>query len=386
MAATLTLAPPQYGYCFDNIFTTITTGQFSGRSNLAAIVDVYDRTSGSDVLLLRLRQPYNPTATTIDIASLFDLSPELPPTTQIGANPSGFQEISKNHKKYRIGYADSYDLPYSVETLLYSAERFAFYGKNPFLALAAPLAAVNFALFNPHLNADNYTTAQKTLTAEQPEFITFFAKTTGVFDAVVTITVNTGATVVVNLGSFSVAANKAYIMPQGWTQLALNAATLPANTQAVSWKWELKDGLGAVYMQTQYRLDARCYTPSVFLAFDNGLGGISTLHTLAVSEKIQVERETVQKTRWTDFTTTNGEFDNINNRQNTVFEVETNILPRTELQILAKILSGKAWLIDTVNNRFIRILIESKDINLNSKATEQRIRLAYRYAFEETIG
>jgi hypothetical protein len=137
-----------------------------------------------------------------------------------------------------------------------------------------------------------------------------------------------------------------------------------------------------VFFSATYHVEQRCNDTELFLLCENNLGGLETVRVAALYiQETQAERQTVERVRWTDWTPALGDFDDFESRTTTVYKCQTPFSSMAELKRLKQLLVGKIWLADVKNKRWIRVIADSKNLEMpRNRATFGAMQFNFKVA------
>lgn len=144
----------------------------------------------------------------------------------------------------------------------------------------------------------------------------------------------------------------------------LKTYTLDASKYILEYTWRVKNSTIAI-AEAHYIVDRKCYPHEYYFLCENGLGGLETIRLMGLNfEEYQVEREEVERTRWTDSSATEGDIDENNPKGQLLIKCQSALMPISELKRIRQLLLGKIWLCDKINNRWLKVICDTKNIQM----------------------
>src|SRR5690606_30015171 len=80
--------------------------------------------------------------------------------------------------------------------------------------------------------------------------------------------------------------------------------------------------------------------------------------------KYNAERDTARRHRWTDYSVSGGELFAFSEEGNHTIEASTGWHELYYIEHLRQLLLGDLWIVDTENDRFLRVVCESKSVDI----------------------
>lgn len=363
-----------------DVAETVTDGADPAtEENLSAYMQVFDQADdpNADVRLFALHAPYDVSNSlaTFNLKDLISLQPARPDTDSINpasTSPWPIGIALGAFMRYYFRYADKYGVPGVSEALLKSNTYYMLHGSRPGNSLNTAISPSSVYLQHAYTRADGGT-FMKPVAPDQPDWAYIWVDTeiTGVHMQV-DITWSDGSTTTEDVPSiyFDLEAKKLYWLASGPLQNAGSLSPISPDLELVAYNWRLfgDPGGGEVLLaQVSYQVNCPCHPWNLYLLMDNGFGGCETVLLRGkTKEKYEVTtRETAQRLRWTDYSVALGEMFNFNAEGQPTFEVNTGYHERWYIEHLRQLLLGQLWIIDVDNNRFLRVLCESKSVDIS---------------------
>lgn len=362
-----------------NVAATASDGSaYTLAENLRAYLEVWTDTGefNTEERLMAFHSPYDiPTAATqIDISAAFaHLSPHLPDEATINpSSPSSlaYGEATSHFQAYFLRYADKYGAPAIAEALLRSDDSYL-----AVLGARASDAEINTltGLRHSYRRRDEGPgiAFRKPVGVWQPDWV-YFLFSTGA-DVYVNINIlwsdgtetsyNPFGTTTVNIP----AGNLIYWFPSGYRQMKLNTQTPSGGTDPdayiVGYDWKIKTDGGSTLVTVGYDvlLDSSW---EQYLLFSNGVGGMETVWLRGkTSEGFAVEGEEFQRPRRPDHTVLRGDFGAFAQAGRAQWALSTGWYSEPfYIEHLRQVLLSEAWLVDRVNRRFLKAIVEPQTI------------------------
>jgi hypothetical protein len=211
---------------------------------------------------------------------------------------------------------------------------------------------------------------------EQPQFVyvLFSGVTFSSIIETVDVKLNNGNTVsfVVPSDVSNIALeNKMAWFATGYKHLGLDQLlktyTLDTSVYITEYTWKLQETsfVSPTIASAHYMVDRKCYAHEYYFLCENGLGGLETLRLAGLNfEEYESSREQVERTRWTDFSATEGDIDETNIRGQLLIKCQSALMPVSELKRMRQLLLGKIWVCDKANARWLRVLCDTKNIQM----------------------
>lgn len=406
MASTLITAPSEHSFTRNPIWVTIESDLFTGSAgayvpsedNLSCRLEVWRDTDSGEEMLLRTKAPYS----TIDKRATFDISGALrrdtaylPSDVSIGISGASpyYDEAVGLTDVYRIRHADQYGSPVEPETLTVEGDYLAIQGGLPADAIQdINWAASAIALHSYFYLRNSAFIFRKPVSKMQPDWIYFVGLVTDDFRVVVTIAYDDGTTDEYNSTLMDITADTGYWVQSGYNQLKVDTNADPDKT-VIGYNVSIIRVTGMQNVFTAfYVIDDVSPSWEHCILMENGMGGYESVRMKGITRHgHDVEREEVQLTRWSDFSTSTGEFKKLRTAGSPLFNMHTGHYPVYYLEHLRQLLHGDVWAIDTelvlLNDyRFkkMRVLSTSLGDFRSSVPGANGITLSLRHAWNDT--
>ena len=360
-----------------NIAVTANDGTAaSPEDNLRAYVEVWTYTGdfNTDRRLLTLHSPYDISrqATDVDLSAAFaHLGPHLPDTATI--NPSSppaslpWALASDCFLQYLLRVADKYGSPAVAEAL---------YPWGPYTALHGSRSLEAFTtgavrLLHNYRRRDG-ADFRKPVGEDQPDWVYYLPG--GGQDVFVRVTVywsdGTSSTYEPwGTTTVALADAKVYWFVSGFRQLLLHSLAPSGGTDPdayiVAYDWLLRTASSTL---ATVSYEVLCDTPwAHYLLFDNGKGGMETVWLRGkASEGYDVAgAETYRKPYAPDRSLAAGDFDAFGAEARPQWSFSTGWYddPFYCEHLRQVLLSGSAWIVDTLRNRLLKVIVDAKSID-----------------------
>ena len=343
--------------------------------NLRAVLEVWNESTEPhlDTLLLKSHAPYDyATAEALfDISPAFvALEPFLPPASSIpdldGAFTWAKGTATGGWLTYFLRYADKYGIPAVAEALVKSGSFVVFPGSES----PAAITDYNTAQVRHAYVREDGTTFFKPVGMDQPDWLYWWsgAASGATFTQSVQLTWDDGTVAETTGSNFIISPNTLYYFPVGPRAFQLELATPPsAGAQIVSYRFSIVDTSSDTYwLNVYFEIKNACHEWGQVLLFDNGLGGTETVWLDGKSSQSYevAGKDIYRMVRTPDFNLEDGEFSAMSATGQTVWQASTGWFddPAYLLHLRQLPLSSAAWLVDSVNGRFLRVLIEGKTL------------------------
>lgn len=369
-----------------NVVVTVTdVTAVTTPTNLRAVLQVWNHADDISLedALLTLHSPYNlDTSTTqFEIQDAFArLQPDLPDESTIeyaslpGALPYGI--AYRMAQRYYLRYADKGGSPAVAESLVrHPADTSDYY-----LAIMGSTAANSNQAENTFLRRNTLLpggTLVFPITCEQPDWVYVLVGESGSTGARVEIEVrwSDGTTSVHNpFGTGTVAIDATTPIawyPSGYKQMLLDTVTPSGSTDLdatiVGYVWKLKSEANANLAVVNYSVQ-QVADYNHHLLFDNGVGGLESVAMRGKATfKYEASGELYEKNA-PDTDLESGETDfgtlgTYNQKGRPVWTLSTGWYSDPQyLQHLQQLLLGAVWLIDTAKNRFLRAIVDTREV------------------------
>lgn len=364
----------------DRVEHTVSDGENpASEENLAAYLQVFeqddtDPTGNNDTRIVSLHAPYNVqnAQAIFDLKDLFPLDPALPDTDSIGpGNPSTWHNGVGYGAwaKYYLRYADKYGIPATSEALLKSSSYYMLHGGRPGDYISNIPSAVA-RLLHGYTRADGGD-FRKPVHCMQPDWVYLFplVDLEGCrVDLEITWSETTVTVEEVTSSTWILAAHQVHWLASGPLQHNIGDWVPPAaGAKPVAYTWRLYADAGEgeeLIVSVDYDI---VYHPwQYFLLMDNGVGGCeSVLFSGKTTWKYTAERDAARRPRWTDYSVQRGEMFDFNQEGQQVIELNTGWYPLYYIEHVRQLLLGALWIIDAEKERFLRVVCDSKEIEVN---------------------
>lgn len=378
-----------------NVFMDVVAGSASfAQPNLTALVKVIELSDGQENTIVSLQAPYEANTRTVDfdLNGLFDfLNPALPTPASInptiGSLLNGLTSGSVALAKLR--YADRYGLDPVAEALLPSSVFRVIHG-----ALSTDTTG-DFPYDEDMWLAHNYRIRDtseifwKPIAPDQPDWLYFWSNTAENVTWRFRLVWSDGQETMHNPTStgLSIEANQLRWVQAGFTQAQLAGVTPPdPGLEIVRYELQIRKLVGdRILARAYYELGCECHPWSMFLLVDNGLGGMETVWLKGKSTwKYQVERDEIQLTPIGENTLSSGTLDSFLATGRHLIDVSTGWHDRFYIEHLRQVLLGKTWIVDVKNSRFIRVVVDTKSLDVTEDDQDLfALSFGLKYAVEE---
>lgn len=361
---------------FTNVAVSANNGTAaSTEDNLRAYVEVWTDTGDFNTArrILAMHSPYDVTTseTDLDISAAFaHLKAHLPDPATINpaVAPSSlpWTQATDAIQKYTLRVADKYGAPAVAEGLFPWGPYTAVHGSRSTEAFSAS----TIRLLHNYRRRDG-SDFRKPVGEYQPDWV-YYASQTG--EAVyVTLTVywSDGTESVYNPWNTTTVSMidgyRIWWSVAGFRQLKLHNLAPSGSTDPeayiIGYDWKLK-GASATPLATA-RYDVRCDSPwEHYLLYDNGLGGMETVWLRGkMQEGYAPAGEEFQRPRRPGHSAQVGDFDIYNATGRSTWTMNTGWFSEDfYVEHLRQLPLAKAWLVDRVNRRFLKVIVESKQL------------------------
>lgn len=348
--------------------------------NLTAYLQVFEAAAdpNDDVRIVSLHAPFelSTAQAAFDLKDLIRLAPALPLRTTIGGIVSltwPHDEATGAWIKYYLRYAEKSGVPAVSSALIKSDFYYMLHGgkRGNYLTDVGSLSAAK--LLHSYTREDGVT-FQKPIGGDQDDWVYIWTKQ-AITDCYVElqITWDNGDVTTETPGydPFDLDQYKAYWFSAGTAQINFASFTPPSGaTEPVAYNWRLMGSwgisTGVLIAQVRFRIFCQCHPWNLYLLLDNGVGGCESVHVRGrIKTKYEVERDTARRLRWTDYSAAIGDLFTFNAEGQQLFEINTGWHEKYYVEHLRQLLIGDLWLIDTVNERFLRVLCDTKSIEVH---------------------
>ena len=349
------------------LFEVTTTGPWL-EPNLACVARVEDATTGA--ILSTFEVPYS----TLTGKAVFDLRSALRNLTpQLPNMVDRFGAVTTALQAYKVRIADKYGDEPEAEALKYvktgaSVDIFrAIYGASRGNSLGT------WYTNDGKSKVLHNTPLKQTVTLKQPQFlyVYFINDTTGAIFMTVTAVDISGATHALSYGTVDINPVSAtgklawYATDYDTLEIAAKYDAAGGVLPLYSYIFHIKNDLGDTLAQCEYVIDNDCSSSTQYVLCENGCGGMETVaFTGDCIFEYTSERATAEIVRWTDFTTALGDIESYDEKGQITMRMSTKLLDLPSLYRMRQLLLGKTWLVDTANNRFLRIIADTKSISM----------------------
>lgn len=366
--------------------TTVTILDISGPAqvdNLRALVEVYHDTGNpeADPSLLKLHAPFDLSTalSRIDVGAAFsDLEPDLPAPSNI--NPSVlvnlyFDTCERNVRKFYFRYAHKGGTPPQSDGMIKSpASYFAILGSKA----SDSLTPTTFYRVLHNYRRRDGATFRKPISCEQPDWVYWLSDNDGETVKVSILLYwsdGTTSTYEPYATTITPTLNALFKIASGYRQMKLHLVTPTGGTDAdayivgYDWRLEQVDAPGSYWVSVSYDVHPLPNEFGLYLLMANGLGGCESVWLKGkVEHSYTADREVFRRSRWpdgrTDAFVQRGDLAAYNQQGGAVFTCNTGwYADPFYLEHLQQLPLADAWIIDLVNRRFVRVIVESKELN-----------------------
>lgn len=358
-------------------------------ANLRAVLQVWNHAGDItyEDALLTLHSPYdlNTASTEFEIQDAFArLQPDLPDEFTIvyasvpGSLPNG--TAFRMAQRYYLRYADKGGSPAVAEALVRHPSDTADY----YLAVHGSTAANSNQAENTFLRRNTLLsggTLVFPITCEQPDWVYVLVGESGSTGARVEIEVrwSDGTTSVHNpFGTGTVSIDDTTPIawyPSGYKQMLLDTVNPSGSTDPdatiVGYIWKLKSEADANLALVNYAVH-QVADYNHHLLFDNGVGGLESVAmrgkaTFKYEASGEVYEKNAPDTDLESGETDFGTLSTYNQKGRPVWTLSTGWYSDPQyLQHLQQLLLGAVWLIDTEQNRFLRAIVDTREIETHT--------------------
>lgn len=373
-----------------NVVVTKTDGTApSADPNLSAYVEVWSDTGtfNDDRRLLALHSPHAvaTAATDIDISAAFaHLKPHLPTTASINAgSPPAllYAAATDAVQKYQLRVADKYGAPAVAEALGPWGPYLALHGSRSTEAWSS--TTINLLHNYRRRDGDDF---RKPVGEYQPDWVYYAPSTANDVYVSLVIYWSDGTSSTYDPWSTTTVAladgYRTYWFVSGYYQLKLHDLAPSGGTASdayiVAYDWKLKTSGGSTL--TTVRYDVLCDTPwEHYLLYDNGKGGMETVWLRGKAQEAYAPAaEEYQRPRRPGHTAQIGDFDIFAQSARPMWDMNTGWYSDDfYLEHLRQLPLGAAWLIDRIQRRFLRVIVEPKELSDIKKDDETLYSLSF---------
>jgi len=333
-----------------------------------------DPDSDEENNIISLAAPYDvPTReVSFNLKNLATVKPHLPTGTSMEATVQyvHHHEYAHAHEAYRkmyVRYADRYGTPAIAESLKKSAYFYMINGGSPATSLHEFQMSSGHRVCHSHIWEGSQF--YKPVGTGQPDWVYFMPVSTLLNVQISAyILYEDGTDEIYDVPTTSLIdldAYKLYYFASGYLQMAIDQAPgVVAGKTVLSYQFRLNSSdHETVYCTIGYDVDYECPDWTQYLLFDNGLGGCESVWIHGKKESLyNVGRELFQSVRTSSFNINEGEVSYFAETGTQGMEVSTGWHTRNYIEHLRQLFIGETWLIDTLNSRFVKILIETSQI------------------------
>lgn len=363
-----------------DVTITVTDGEAATDSdNLTAYLQVFEAADdpNDDTRIVSLHAPYELSSAraVFDLKNIIPLAPALPnPQTidQVISLTWPHDEAAGAWAKYYLRYAEKSGAPAVSSALLKSDFYYMLHGARRGNYVEPPGLISGANLQHAYLRDDGVS-FKKPIGADQPDWVYVWTKQ-AITDCSIEleITWDNGDTTTETPGfdAFDLEQYHLYWFSAGTAQINFGVFTPPSGaTEPVAYNWRLRGSWGiftnALIAQVRFRIYCECHPWNLYLLLDNGLAGCESVYVRGRAKtKYEAERDTARRPRWTDYTVAAGDIFTFNAEGQQVFELNTGWHERYYIEHLRQLLLGDLWIIDTVNKRFLRVICDTKTIDI----------------------
>jgi hypothetical protein len=378
-----------------NIMASVGNGGSITAENLRALVQVYRYAGnlGTDPRLASFHAPYGASTgiATLDIGPAFvSLRPHLPSPASILGFASGL--ASDAFMQYYWRYADKHGTPAVAEAMqpMLEGAWHVIYGGAAGDAQASTASGFSWPdedLRHCYMRRNskgiaNGLSFHKPIGEHQPDWVYVWNNSAGNREVGIHVHRQDGTEEELpRLDPVALAAKSLYWFSAGPGQLGLDIWADPDNP-ITRYTWSLyRAGTNLKITTVQYELLPDCQDWGLALLFDNGLGGCETvwLKGKATEGYDAASTDTVQRPRQPGWAPDLGEFDKLGTQGQPTWEASTGLFDDDAylLHLRQLPLSSSAWIVDTENQRFLKVLVEAKRIESVRQDDQDLFHLAF---------
>mgnify|MGYP001023450384 CR=1 FL=1 len=364
----------------DNVAVTVTDGDDPAPvDNLTAAVQVYtaDDDPNNDTRVVTLHAPYelDTSRAWFNLKDLVPVAPALPTASTIGQPiatewPHGLATAA--FQRYFLRYGEKSGVPAVASAMRRSAAYYMLHGSRR--GNFKTVGGFSFANLQHSYRDEPGTAWAKPVADDQPDWI-YLWMTTAATDCRVEYLVqwDNGDTTTETfdvLDTFDLDQYRLYWFVSGPAQAPLDNFDPPTGaTEPVGYYWRLLGDVGlggeTLLTQVQYLLACPCHPWRMYLLLDNGLGGCESVFVRGrVKTKYTGQRDTARRTRWVNHSQADGDLFTYNAEGQHIWELSTGWHPRYYIEHLRQAMLGQLWLIDTLNKRFLRVVLDTSDVEV----------------------
>ena len=342
--------------------------------NLAATLQVWiaGATSNDDTRLATLHATYHPTTAQAEfnLRNLFPVEATLPPESAIPPVVSAEWPHGKATGawvEYYLRYADKYGTPAVPEALAKSpANYIAIHGAHASDAVVPGVLGF-VRLLHRYKGADGVE-FRKPVVEDMPDYVYIYttAALTGCY-VEREATWDTGDTTLIDSSAddFALDTKSVYWFLSGHFPDDFTPPDPDASITHFTWRLKGNGGLGVATLAEVKYIVQPCTEWDRFLIFDNGLGGCEAV---LMRGKIEIgykaTRSQARRQRASDHGPALGDLFTFNQEGFVTFQLRTGYQPRYYIAHLQQLLLGDVWLLDTDNERFLRLVCETDSVEV----------------------
>lgn len=341
-------------------------------ANLRAVVQVHADTGnvGTDTLLLKQHATYDyaTSKADFDLSASFDhLQPHLPdaaginPATPPSAWSYGLANLA--FQRYYLRWADKYGTPAKAEALNrmegYKTAIFGSHAGDSKSPTTVP------SLCHNYFRADGRSMT-KPVSEEQPDWVYWFCPLAGNYYPTVLVRWSDGSQQTYNpfgTGGVALEFSKLYWFAAGFRQLKLETLAPPsAGAYIVGYDFRIgpQDDAFNYPVVVNFSVACDCHPWTHYLLFSNGVGGCETVWLRGKTDfNYESVGETFRRFDWKNHTPADGNFQKHAVEARQAWEFDTGWFDDIAYpQHLLQLPLSETWLVDIVNRRFLRVIVE----------------------------
>jgi hypothetical protein len=380
---TLVTAPDALNFSETPVYVRLSTDYALGNApeGLRGVVQVERKTDGA--ILDKHELYYHPITreSSVDIQLAFnDLEPPLPPNSAIQTVFMNryFNILYNSSEEFRVRHFDKYNAaPFADAASVTDTYHTAIYGdtKKQFRT------SYNNLLHVAHDYPSGY---RKTVTPTQPDFLTVFVprSTSGQApwtDCSIEVDVFMSEGFSLNFiiyQHFTMPQNDLVAFSCGFKQLNMyerisQLGLFSKNVFPVGYNYAIyandttggpRNSVPVHYMlaQKSFILDHRVPKDTIYMAWENGLGGIETQYFPISQHQKEVEKTVSEQILFDQFDARKGNRAESSAAISAKYTVKSLVLPSADLWMMQRMIHAPIWQIDIVNNRFERVYASDK--------------------------
>ena len=374
MAASIVTSPASRSTSLDPIFFQFQTTLVDGSGaptvdNLSNFVEIWQEPDGDAAAkIVSLTHAYGTDKRTyVDAHAALNLKPHLPTPATITPDATVATGIAKNaFRKFYLKYADRYGSPPTPETLATSANFYAIFGSLGLDTTGAFFNQAQIIKCHNHVRPDK-SLFWKPISHDQPDWAYFYMKSDRNLSAEVLVTYFDGTTSTFTaLAAADYAVDKLYWIEAGFRQLQVDTNLAVGKTEADVYRYELRLRTTSLVLATfRYQLDCPCHPWNKYLLLSNGLGGCESVWLKGITSLgYEGERHSLERPRWVGANPQDGLMANYAAQGQHTYEANTGWHSIHYIRHLRQLLLGDIWLIDTQNNRFLKMMADTTSFKL----------------------